>query len=246
MKKILLFLLMCPLFVTAQNNTTVAVNESTAEVLLLSGYTMTVQITGMYNDHITYTQGGQNYSLPAEQINKVTFLLNGQVKQYAQTKQYTPVTQTTTPTPMHDTTISKQEKEETKADGRIYILDGDYMCNNVFISNKEVERMIQSNSNAYNQWKKGNGFVWGGSICLGVGLGLAIGGYIPIKYEYYNSAIALECVALASVCASIGLYCAAPKQYQKAIDIYNSKFDHAAVQFKYNIAPNGFSVALAF
>lgn len=242
-KSILLFLLSFALCAYAQNNTTVAVNESTAEVLLLSGYTMTVQITGMYSDHITYTQGGQSYSLPAEQINKVTFLLNGQVKQYIQTPQYT---QTKTLT--QEVIVNKQEKEKekTKVDGRIYILDGDYMCNNVFISNKELERLMQSDTKAYKQWRKGTSYIWGGSICLGVGLGLAIGGYIPIKYEYYNSAIALECVALASVCASIGLYCAAPKQYQKAIDIYNSKFDHAAVQFKYNIAPNGFSVALAF
>lgn len=245
-KSILLFLLSFALCAYAQNNTTVAVNESTAEVLLLSGYTMTVQITGMYNDHITYIQGGQSYSLPAEQINKVTFLLNGQVKQYAQIPQYTPTTQTKTLT--QEVVVNKQEKEKekTKVDGRIYILNGDYMCNNVFISSKELERLIQSNTKAHKQWRKGRAYIWGGSICLGVGLGLAIGGFIPIKYKYYDSAIALECVALASACASIGLYCAVPKAYQKAIDIYNSKFDHAAVQFKYNIAPNGFSVALAF
>ena len=246
MKKILLFLLMCPLFVTAQNNTTVAVNESTAEVLLLSGYTMTVQITGMYNDHITYTQGGKNYSLSAEQINKVTFLLNGQAKQYAHTKQYTPVTQTTTPTPMHETTISKQENEETKADGRIYIIDGDYMCNNTFISSKQIKKQIQGDPSAYKQWRKADKMVIGGWVCVGVGLGLAVGGLIPIAYEYYNAALGLECASLVPLGVGLGLTLGAAKQYQKAIDIYNSKFDHAAVQFKYNIAPNGFSVALAF
>jgi hypothetical protein len=35
-------------------------------------------------------------------------------------------------------------------------------------------------------------------------------------------------------------------QYNKAIDIYNSKYDHAAVQLKWQVAPNGVGLAIAF
>ena len=58
------------------------VDESMAEVLLLSGKTITVQITEMKSDHIAYILEGNPYTLPASQIDKVTFLKGGQVREY--------------------------------------------------------------------------------------------------------------------------------------------------------------------
>lgn len=57
-------------------------DESMAEVLLLSGQTLTLQITDMKSDHIAYIQNGNSYTLPASQIDKVTFLKGGQVREY--------------------------------------------------------------------------------------------------------------------------------------------------------------------
>ena len=59
-----------------------SIDENTAEVLLLSGNTLTVQMTEMKSNYIAYVLNGKSYTMPTSQIEKVTFLLNGQVKTY--------------------------------------------------------------------------------------------------------------------------------------------------------------------
>lgn len=61
---------------------TPSIDDNTAEVLLLSGNTLTVQITDMKSNYIAYILNGKPYTMPASQIEKVTFLLTGQEKTY--------------------------------------------------------------------------------------------------------------------------------------------------------------------
>ena len=53
--------------------------------------------------------------------------------------------------------------------GRIYRDNGEYVYNDVFISSKEVERILKrENAEAYAAWQKSNGLAIGGSIMWGV------------------------------------------------------------------------------
>ena len=56
----------------------------------------------------------------------------------------------------------------------------------------------------------------------------------------------MDCVALVPLGIGVGLCLGANAQYNKAIDIYNSKYDHTAVQLKWQVAPNGVGLAIAF
>jgi hypothetical protein len=59
-----------------------SIDDNTAEVLLLSGNTITVQITEMKSNYIAYIMDGKPYTWPTSQISKITFLTTGQVKTY--------------------------------------------------------------------------------------------------------------------------------------------------------------------
>ena len=84
------------------------VDESTAQILLLSGYTITAQITELKTNYIAYTIDGKRYTLPASQIEKVTFLQNGQVKSYAN-----PEVNTYSPTTASNTSESQTASTQT-------------------------------------------------------------------------------------------------------------------------------------
>lgn len=60
------------------------IDESIAEIALLSGQTIEARIVEMKSDHVTYVMGDEESTLPASQIKTVTFK-NGQVKYYSQT-----------------------------------------------------------------------------------------------------------------------------------------------------------------
>ena len=59
----------------------VVANESLADILLLSGQSITARVTELKSDHVTYVVGEEVHTLQASQINRVTFH-NGQVKAY--------------------------------------------------------------------------------------------------------------------------------------------------------------------
>ena len=143
-------------------------------------------------------------------------------------------------------TVNSKNTEENK-NGRIFRDNGQYFYNDTYISSKEVERILQrENAAAYNQWKKAEGMLIGGSICTGIAGGLAIGGLFPLINRNYIATIGMECAAIVPLSIGLGLTLGASTHYNKAIDIYNSKYDHAAIQLKWLIAPNGVGLALAF
>ena len=226
-------------------------DESMADILLLSGNVITAQITALKGNYVAYIQDGKDYTIPASQIEKVTFLQNGQVKEYH--GRSTSVTPTRTPTPAAQKTeetkqaSSSSTKTSDPVFGRIYRDNGQYMHNNTYISSKEVARILErENSVAYNEWEKAEGMYLGGSICVGVGAGLAAGGLICLIFKDYTACIGLDCAAIVPLGIGLGLTLGASSHYNKAINIYNSKYDHTAMQLKWYVAPNSIGLAFAF
>ena len=103
------------------------------------------------------------------------------------------------------------------------------MFNNTYIASKEVEHLLMTNKAAYKAWKKADGMFTGGCICIGIGGGLVLGGIFPLIYGQSTACIGIECSALVPLGIGLGLTLGASAHYNKAIDIYNSKFDHAAI-----------------
>lgn len=224
----------------APANVAPTIDESTAQILLLSGQTLTVQITDLKSNYVAYILDGKPYTMPASQIDKVTFLQNGQVKEYTSQS----AAETTTIAPIKDETSTTNTSPVQS--GRIYRDNGHYIYNNIYISSKEVERIIKrENAEAYRHWQKADGMIVGGSICVGIGGGLIIGGLFFIKSNPIAT-IGIECSAIVPLGIGLGLTLGASSQYNKAIDIYNSKYDHAAVQLRWQVSGNGIGLALAF
>lgn len=213
----------------APQRASTTIDENTADILLLSGNIITAQITELKSNYVAYSVDGKSYTLPASQIEKVTFLQNGQIKVYNDGQ----------------TTISSQPTATSKT-GRIYRDNGQYYYNETYISSKEVERILQrENKAAYRQWKKADGMLIGGSICTGIGGGLVVGGLISLIGSS-TACIAMECSALVPLGIGLGLTLGASSRYNKAINLYNSKYDQAAVQFKWRVAPTEIGFAFAF
>lgn len=209
--------------------------ESIAEVLLMSGQTLTVQITDMKSDYITYIQDGAQYRIPSSQINKVTLLKTGQVREYGGRGS------------VQNVSASQKETGSSAKSGRIYRDNGHYLYNDIYISSAEVERILKrENAAAYERWKKAEGMLIGGSICVGIGGGLAIGGIFPLIYRMYGTALGLECSALVPLGIGLGLTLGSSSHFNQAINIYNAKYDQAAVQLKWHVAPNEVGLAIVF
>lgn len=217
------------------------IDESIAEIALLSGQTIEARIVEMKSDHVTYVVGDEESTLPASQIKTVTFK-NGQVKVYNQ------AAASVVATPKTSETRTKQSTPSVvPTSGRIYRDGNEYMHNNRYISSKEVERLLEREDKAaYKQWKKANGLLIGGSVCTGIGSGMVIGGLISLTSGDAIPCLAMECCALVPLGIGLGLCLGANSNFNKAIDIYNSKYDHAAVQLQWRVAPNEVGLAIAF
>lgn len=212
-------------------------DESLAQIQLLSGALITAKIVSLRKDGVTYLLQDEESTLPASQIEKVTFLSNGQVKAYN----------------MKDSPVARPKQPSAtlasapQTSGRIYRDNNEYMHNNRYISSKEVARILEREDYAaYKQWKKADGFLIGGSICAGIGSGLVLGGLISLVSGSPVPCIAMECCALAPLGIGIGLCVGANSKYNKAIDIYNSKYDKTTMQLQWRLTPNGVGLAIAF
>lgn len=214
-------------------------DENIATILLLSGNTKRGELVEMNSKYVSFLENGEKITIPASEINTVT-LVNGQIRTY------TNVSTMQEKNVQSKSTVNSQNTEENK-NGRIFRDNGQYFYNDTYISSKEVERILQrENAAAYNQWKKAEGMLIGGSICTGIAGGLAIGGLFPLINRNFIATIGMECAAIVPLSIGLGLTLGASTHYNKAIDIYNSKYDHAAIQLKWLIAPNGVGLALAF
>ena len=148
-----------------------------------------------------------------------------------------------------DTIVKKETKPTTNANkgGRIYRDNGHYLYNDTYISSKEVARILKrENAAAYKKWQKADGMLIGGAVCVGIAGGLVIGGIYPAISGQYIPALGLELSALVPLGIGLGLTLGASGHHNKAIDIYNSKFDQAAVQLRWGVSANGLGLAIAF
>jgi len=216
----------------------VQLSENMATVLFISGDKFVCEIAEMNSRYVAYMDNGKKEYIPASQIQTVT-LPNGQVKTYTHSESAQTSSTTTTKTENNKTT------EPTKSSGRIYRDGSHYLHNDIYISSKEVERILKKeNAAAYKQWQKAYGLVVGGSVCTGIGGGLIIGGLFFIRQPMV--CIGLELGALVPLGIGLGLTLGASAHYNKAIDIYNSKYDQAAVQLRWSVSPNNVGLAIAF
>ena len=215
----------------------------TATIVLLSGYILSGELLEMTNKHVAYLDNGVRKTIPGSQIKTVT-LSNGQVKNY---EQLANAVKEETLNIKKEETLDIKKPEQSKNNCRIYRDEGNYMYDNKYISVKEVERILErENPAAYNQWKKGNGMQIGGGVCLGIGSGLVIGGLITLIQKNYGACIGIECASLVPLGIGLGLTLGSSKCYNKAINIYNSKCDHTAVQMKWGFSANGVGLAFVF
>ena len=226
-----------------KQSATQAIDENTVEILLLSGKTIVAPLVEMKANYVSCVMNGKTEVIPASQIDRVTLLANGQVKEYGgRGVNVSEEIKATSEQTMSSsaTTISKS--------GRIYRDNGHYLHNDVYISSKEVERILEREDPvAYKEWQKAEGLLIAGGVFDGIGLGLAIGGlFTLIQPRNYIACLGIECGALVSLGVGLGLTFGSSAHYNKAIDIYNSKYDHAAVQLKWHVAPTEVGLALVF
>lgn len=207
------------------------------------GQTFKGELVAINNSNVTFLQNGEQKTLSAEQLVNVIFA-NGQVKIYGNKAIMQSVA-----TASKKETVKEDKPTSTAAvsiKGRIYRDNGHYMYNDTYISSKEVERILQrENNTAYKQWRKAKGMLIGGSVCTGIGGGLVLSGLIALAADPMIT-IGLECTALVPLSIGLGLALGANTKYNKAIDLYNSTYDQAAIQLNWRIAPKEVGVAFVF
>lgn len=214
-------------------------------------------------------QNGPTFILETKEISSIIYS-NGKVVVYNQEATSTSNKEsedkkTQVSTQIEEQTIKATSEQATATSptsasqsGRIYRDNGSYMYNDTYISSREVVRILQKeNESAYKQWQKGDGMSIGGAVCSGIGLGLALGSIYPFIYmgksknvtEIYHwgmAGIGLVSAGGVSAIVGVGLLIGAIAKYNKAIDIYNSKYDQAAVQLQWHVAPTEVGLALVF
>lgn len=212
-------------------------NEYNVEILLISGQIIKAKLMETANTYVAYTYNGKYFTMPADKVEKVTDLRNGKVTEYHGN---------TLDANIKQTNVSNQPSYQEKG-SRIYRDGNHYLHNEVYISGKEVERILErENYAAYQQWKKAEGMQIGGAVCTGLGSGLVTGGLFFLIGQNYKACIGIELSALVPLGIGLGLTLGASAQYNKAIDLYNSKYDHAAVQLKWHVSPTNVGFAIAF
>lgn len=193
---------------------------------------------------------GPTYILETKEISSIIYS-NGKVVLYNQesaAKDSTPDKSTEINAEQNKESDATEGTKATYTPGRIYRDNGQYLHNDTYISAKEVERILErENPAAYKEWQKAEGLLIAGGVFDGIGLGLAIGGlFTLIPPQNYIACIGIECGALVSLGVGLGLTLGSSAHYNKAIDIYNSKYDHAAVQLQWHVAPTEIGLALVF
>lgn len=183
---------------------------------------------------------GPTFILETDEISSIIYS-NGKVVVYNQNAQ-----DTAKEPEKEEPVVNNDDATSQETNGRIFRENGDYYYKGSFISAKEVERILErENTAAYNQWKKAHGMLVGGAVCTGIGSGLVLGGLVSLISDPIVC-IAIECSALVPLGIGLGLTLGSSSGYNKAIDIYNSKYDHAAVQLKWHVAPTEVGLAIAF
>ena len=191
-----------------------------ATILLLSGHTLTGEIVEMNSKYAAFlNEKGARTTVPASQIISVS-LPNGQVKIYNEDTSKSSVSSSSTlSTPSSISAVSSPYSTHETSIERIERDGKSYRYKGKYISKEDV----------------------------GIASGFAVSGLI-IELISGNmvAGLSMEGIAAASLGVGLGLVLSAPKNYNHAVDIYNSKYDHASMQFRWSVAPTGVGMAITF
>ena len=211
------------------------INESTAQILLLSGQSLTVQITDLKSNYVAYILDGKSYTLPASQISKVTFLQNGQVRDYSASAG---VTQTESSSGSRD-----YSPKYVSRNGNTYYYDGRAM------NESSYSTFLQNNCPAaYDMFNSGNNIAFAGWIFFSVGVGADLGsliGYLIAGRTVANTAFSI--IGLGFEIACIPTLIVGYNKKHRSADIFNTNCSRRDMTYwSINASQNGIGIAYNF
>ena len=222
------------------------------KVLLRSGTVITGDLI-LQNDEVVIvrTAGGTRFQLPATEVVKIgtpdeIFQTVAEQKPDTMPASAEPAPKPALINAGYNDPYRPVDPTPASQAGRIYRDGSKYMYNNTYIDSKEVERILyKNNSGAYKAWQKGNGMLVGGAVLTGVGVGLALGS-LAWMINSPNAAVGIACGGV--VCAIPGcvLLITGSAKKNKAIDIYNSKYDGTPITLNVVSGSNGIGLAINF
>lgn len=211
------------------------VDESTAQILLLSGQTLTVQITEMKSNYVAYILDGKPYTMPASQIDKVTLLQTGQVRDYSASAG---VTQTESSSGSRD-----YSPKYVSRNGNTYYYDGRAM------NESSYSTFLQNNCPAaYDMFNSGNNIAFAGWIFFSVGVGADLGsliGYLIAGRTAANTAFGI--IGLGCEIACIPTLIVGYNKKHRSADIFNTNCSRRDMTYwSINASQNGIGIAYNF
>jgi len=209
------------------------VDESTAQILLLSGQTLTVQITEMKSNYVAYILDGKPYTMPASQIDKVTLLQTGQVRDYSASAG---VTQTESSSGSRD-----YSPKYVSRNGNTYYYDGRSMRGHDY-----ENFLMQKCQPAYRQYQKGHSIATAGWVLFGVGVGLDVTSVIAtLCRSRFGGYIAIPAAALEIAC--IPTLIVGYVQMHRSADVFNTNCSRRDMTYwSINASQNGIGIAYNF
>lgn len=198
-----------------------SIDENTAELLLLSGNILTVQITDIQRKHVAYILNGKAYTMPASQIEKVRFILSGQER-----------------------TFNDNENAETQDDiyhhiltrsGNTYYYDGKSMRGSTYAT-----FLSKNCRQAHQTYSSGHNVAIAGWVLFGIGVGLDVGFSWWLPYSWVP--------ALGCEIACIPTLITGYVRMHQSVDIYNMSCSNKKSQayWSINASQNGIGFAYNF
>jgi len=196
--------------------------------------TQTTTSTATQATASTATQATASTATQQTAVAQVATQQATMVQQPVVTQQQTAAQQTATTT----------QKSTVAGKGRIYRDKNNYMYDDKYISEKEVERVLRTNYAANEEWQSAKKMLTAGWVFVGLGCACAIGavGCIPAG----GAAVGGACGgALVFSSVGLGLTLGCTRRMDKAINIYNAQID-MATELHLFAAPEGLGVAIRF
>ena len=215
------------------------VDESTAEILFLSGKKVLAQLVEMKNDYIIYEADGKMQSASASELDKVTLLKTGQVKQYS--------------------VLGSAKVESTTNNAKpLYVSrnGNKYYYNGRAMNEEAYSNFLQNNCpEAYDIFNNGSNTAFAGWILFSVGVGLDLGSLISylalgkINTSTMSAISAMSWIGLGCEIACIPTLIVGYKKKHKSVDVYNTSCARKSAPKAYwsvNASQNGIGIAYNF
>lgn len=216
------------------------VDESTAEILFLSGQKILAQLIEMKSEYVIYMADGKMQHALASELDKVTLLKTGQVKQYS---------------------VSGSAKEESTTNYAkpLYVSrnGNTYYYNGRAMNEEAYSNFLQNNCpEAYDIFNSGSNTAFAGWILFSVGVGLDLGtliSYLALGRTNTTSSMsaisALSWIGLGCEIACIPTLIVGYHKKHKSVDVYNTSCARKSTSKAYwsiNASQNGIGIAYNF